>query len=103
LLDTATSATFKPHVGDRFKVSPQEGEPFEAVLSSCEETTYGSPGERAETAQRVPFSLVFVGPAEHAVNQQICAFSHPELGAFDLFIVPLGPGEEGMRYEAVIS
>ncbi len=35
--------------------------------------------------------------------QQTCAFSHPQLGAFDLFIVPLGPDDEGMRYEAVIS
>ncbi len=49
------------------------------------------------------FSLVFVGPAERAVMQQTCAFSHPQLGAFDLFIVPLGPDDEGMRYEAVIS
>ena len=103
MLDTATSATFKPHVGDRFEVTPQEGEPFEVVLSSCEETTYGSPGERAETAQRVPFSLVFVGPAEHAVNQQICAFSHPELGAFDLFIVPVARVEAGVSYEAVFN
>lgn len=97
MLDTATSATFQPHVGDRFEVTPQEGEPFEAVLSGCEETPYGSPSER------VPFSLVFVGPAERSVNQQICAFRHAQLGDFELFIVPLGPVEQGTRYEAVIS
>jgi len=90
-------------VGDRFEVTPQEGEPFEAILSSCLETTYGSPGERRDSARRVPFSLVFVGPAERAVQQQTCQFLHPQLGAFPLFVVPLGPGEEGMRYEAVIS
>jgi uncharacterized protein DUF6916 len=103
VLDTATSATFKPHVGDRFEVTPQEGEPFEAVLSRCEETTYGSPGDWRETGQRVPFSLLFHGPADGAVAQQICGFRHAELGQFDLFIVPLGPDEQGMRYEAVIS
>jgi hypothetical protein len=27
-------------VGDRFEVTPRQGEPFEAVLSSCEETIY---------------------------------------------------------------
>ena len=90
-------------MGDRFRVVPQEGEPFEVVLSSCEETTYGSPDEWRETARRVPFSLVFVGPADRGVSQQTCAFSHGELGAFDLFVVPLGPTDEGMRYEAVIS
>jgi hypothetical protein len=103
LLDTATSATFEPYVGDQFEVTPQEGEPFEVVLSSCSETTAGSPGEWREAAQRVPFSLVFVGPAEGPIAQQTCAFRHPQLGAFDLFIVPLGPDDHGMRYEAVIS
>jgi hypothetical protein len=103
LLDTATSATFQPHVGERFDVTPTEGEPFEALLSSCEETRYRSPAELGSAAQRVPFSLIFHGPAERAVSQQICAFRHPQLGAFELFIVPLGPDEQGMRYEAVIS
>ncbi len=90
-------------MGDRFEVTPQQGEPFEAVLSSCEETTYGSRGDWASTTQRVPFSLEFRGPAEAAVDQQTCGFRHPQLGEFDLFIVPLGPDAEGMRYEAVIS
>jgi hypothetical protein len=103
LLDTATSATFRPHVGERFDVTPRQGEPFEAVLSSCEETSYGSPEEWRRAAQRVPFSLVFHGPADRPVSQQICAFRHPRLGAFELFIVPLGPDDRGMRYEAVIS
>ena len=103
MLDTATSATFKPHVGDRFEVTPQEGEPFEAVLSSCEETPYGSSDEWRETTLRVPFSLIFVSPAEHSVNQQTCAFRHEQLGDFELFVVPLGPNEQGMRYQAVIS
>jgi len=103
LLDTATSATFQPHVGDHFEVTPQQGEPFEAVLSSWEETTYGSPGEWRQATQRVPFSLVFRGPADGAVSQQTCGFRHAQLGQFDLFIVPLGPDEQGMRYEAVVS
>jgi uncharacterized protein DUF6916 len=90
-------------VGDRFEVTPQEGEPFEAVLSSCEETTYGSPAEWRETTRRVPFSLLFHGPAERAVVQQTCKLRHAQLGEFELFIVPLGPDGQGMRYEAVIS
>jgi hypothetical protein len=103
LLDTATSATFQPHVGERFDVTPNEGEPFEALLSSCEETSYGSPAERGNAARRVPFSLIFHGSAERPVRQQTCAFRHPRLGAFELFVVPLGPDDQGMRYEAVIS
>ena len=90
-------------MGEPFEVTPQQGEPFEAVLSSCEETAYGSRGDWASTTQRVPFSLVFRGPPDAVVGQQTCGFGHPQLGQFDLFIVPLGPDAEGMRYEAVIS
>ena len=90
-------------MGDHFEVTPQQGDPFEAVLSSCEETTYGSPGDWRQTTRRVPLSPLVHGPAEGAVGQQTCGFRHAQLGAFDLFIVPPGPDERGMRYEAVIS
>jgi hypothetical protein len=90
-------------VGDRFEVTPQQGEPFDAVLSSCEESPYRSPADGQETTRRVPFSLVFHGPAEPIVAQQTCGFRHAGLGEFDLFVVPLGVDEQGVRYEAVIS
>jgi hypothetical protein len=37
------------------------------------------------------------------IRQQACRVSHAERGEFDLFIVPLGPDERGMRYEAVFT
>jgi hypothetical protein len=37
------------------------------------------------------------------VRQQVCVLSHDELGRFELFLVPLGPDQGGMRFEAVIS
>jgi hypothetical protein len=103
VLGEATSETFAPYVGDRFEATPREGEPFDAVLSSCEETPYGAPDEWRETVRRVPFSLLFHADPDPGVPQQICAMRHPELGSFELFLVPLGPDERGMRYEAVIS
>jgi hypothetical protein len=103
LIDRATSETFAPHLGEPFSVRPQEGEPFEVVLTSCTETPYGSPEAWQGELRRVPFSLIFHGPAEWAVDQQTCSFAHPALGDFALFVVPLGPDEQGMRYEAVIS
>ena len=52
---------------------------------------------------RDPFSLEFTDPEPHHVPQQTVAVEHEDLGAFDLFVVPLGPGENGMRYEAVFT
>jgi hypothetical protein len=52
---------------------------------------------------RLPFSIVFLGPLEPVLPQRIYRFEHEALGTFELFIVPIGPDESGMRYEAVFS
>ena len=98
------SATFAPHVGDAFELQPPEGPPFEVVLTSCEETPYGSAEEWSDAIERVPFSLLFhAAGAEQSGPQGIYSVRHPDVGELELFIVPLGPDEQGMRYEAVIS
>ena len=52
---------------------------------------------------RDPFSLEFTDTEHDHVPQQIVAVEHPELGSFDLFVVPLGPSDQGMRYEAIFT
>ncbi len=98
------SDTFAGHVGEKFEVLPQGGQPFETVLSSCDETRYGDHAYWRETINRVPFSMIFVAPGGELVPQGICGLRHAELGDFELFLVPLGPdGSGGMTYEAVIN
>jgi hypothetical protein len=48
-------------------------------------------------------SIVFRGPREPVLPQRIYAFEHAGLGAFEIFIVPIGPDDAGMRYEAVFN
>ena len=103
MLDRLTSATFFPLTGDVFRAAPSAGNPLDLVLSQCEETTYGSPDQRGPSHGRVPFSLLFHSTDGRHVEQQIFTLSHPDLGEFPLFLVPLGPDGSGMRYEAVIS
>jgi hypothetical protein len=98
------SDTFGPHVEETFEVAPREGDTFEVVLSSCDETPFGSREEWIASLERVPFSLLFHAADRDRFHPQgIFALSHSELGEFELFLVPLGPDERGMRYEAVIS
>lgn len=52
---------------------------------------------------RAPFSVVFSGPSEPVLPQGIHTVEHEQLGTLELFLVPIGPGEEGMRYEAVFG
>lgn len=94
--------TFKPLEGDAFHVTPtHEGQAFDVVLAAVEPTPYGDPS--AYNGRRMPFSLLFHAEDETFVPQQICTMAHAEAGEVPLFIVPLGPKDGVMRYEAVIA
>jgi hypothetical protein len=100
VIATATCETFAPHVGERFAAMTPSGMSFELVLTSAEASRHGAP----DGARRAPFSLLFHAEGEErALPQQTFALRHARLGAFELFLVPLGPDERGMRYEAVIG
>ncbi len=53
--------------------------------------------------RRAPFSLVFRGPGEPALAQRLYALDNETLGRLEIFLVPIGPVDEGMRYEAVFN
>ena len=52
---------------------------------------------------RAPFSLEFTDPDPNHVPQQTVEFEDPEKGTYPLFVVPLGPSDDGMRYEAIFT
>lgn len=103
MLERATSETFTPLIGDRFRVTPGSGDPVDLVLDECTDTRYGSPDERGGAGGRTPFSLLFHAPDGRLFEQQTCTVEHATLGEFPLFLVPIGPGGGGMRYEAVFA
>ncbi len=49
------------------------------------------------------FSLLFLGPADRLLPQRIYTFECEPLGRFDLFIVPIGRDQNGVRYEAAFN
>lgn len=49
------------------------------------------------------FSLQFDGPAEAPLAQRTYRFTHPQLGWFDLFIVPVGAERDSRQYEAIFN
>jgi hypothetical protein len=49
------------------------------------------------------FSLLFLGPVDRLLPQRSYAFECEALGKFDLFIVPIGRDQSGVRYEAVFN
>jgi hypothetical protein len=98
------SSAFTPHVGDRFAIQPQEGDAFEAILASCDETTYGDRDQWLASIDRVPFSLIFHAPGGELHPQGTFTVRHPQLGELAIFLVPLGAQQDGaIAYEAVFS
>jgi hypothetical protein len=97
MLDKLTIDDFKDRVGEAFTATAGEGRALTLTLTSVDGL------EPRPDAERTPFSLKFRDEAPDHVPQQTVALQHPEMGGFDLFVVPLGPGPDGMRYEAIFT
>jgi len=54
-------------------------------------------------AQVEQFSVLFTGPASPWLQQGMYTLLHPEMRELDLFLVPLGPRDGRMIYEAVFA
>jgi hypothetical protein len=109
MLDTFTTETFAGRVGESFRILRDGQPPVDAALAEVtvlgESVTgasvRGDGGGRAQA-----FSLVFLAPHGAAVlPQQIYRVEHDAIGAFELFLVPIGPdpATRAMRYEAVFT
>lgn len=49
------------------------------------------------------FSLVFHGSRDILLRQGMYQLQHNQLGAFELFLVPVGQDHDGVYYEAVFN
>jgi hypothetical protein len=102
-LDTLTIESFSPHLGETFHVFVGEPSPFKLQLIDAAELggTMAAAAERRQ--QRAPFSLIFRGPKEPALRQMTHTLDHPTMGEMSIFLVPIGPDEEGMQYQAIFA
>ncbi len=91
MLEKLTSGHFSPYLNQKFLLQSDTGETIETALVEVSDLT-----SRA-------FSIVFQGPREPVVAQGTYEVSHQEMGPLSLFLVPIGPNENGMRYEAVFA
>jgi hypothetical protein len=96
MLERLTADDFRPHLGDRFLLHADDATTFDLELVHVTEAARAGTG-------RTPFSIAFRGPLESVLPQRIYRLEHVALGALEIFIVPIGPDEAGMRYEAVFT
>ncbi len=102
MLETFTVEKFSPHVGDTFRVVFNDTS-LEVTLDAV--TPYGSESakEWSKASGRVPFSMIFLGPLDRVIQQGIYRFEHDEMEPFEIFLVPIGPNPQGMRYEVIFT
>ena len=94
MLAGLTLAHYLPCIGQVFELRVP-GAP--ATLNLASATALAGSGG----VGRQGFSLVFTGSA--ALDQNVYTTWHPLLGEQALFMVPIAPDEQGLRYEAIFN
>ncbi len=100
--DKLTLVTFSALLRTCFRV---EISPTQVVELELVQTTPG--GTYAKGGAMLPhyesFSLLFHGAQSQPIQQGTYAFEHPQLGKFDLFIVPIAAEDGMLHYQAVFN
>jgi hypothetical protein len=98
-LDEISFARWTELVETLFVLRPGSAKPVELMLVSAVRGSDIS----THKGKTENFSLIFRGPDNRPLPQQMYVFEHSQLGRFDLFIVPTGRNAEGREYEAIFN
>ncbi len=97
MLETLTKDSWSAYLGGSFELTAGERDAMALILAEVAGLGSGGAGRRD------PYSLTFRGPPTPILPQRIYRIRHPRMGELDLFLVPIGPDAEGMRYEAIFT
>lgn len=98
-LATITMEDFEPCLNQNFEVKSEPTDGFELELIQVKPL-----GEaRPKKGYHQPFSLLFRGPMEPMLEQQLVELKNVTLGELALFLVPIGPDDDGMLYDATFN
>ena len=98
-LRTVTHSQFEACRDATFQLRTSEGAVVDLKLTSVDVRDQAP----SEDGGRQGFSLVFEGPVEPLLPQQVYQVANAEIGELDIFLVPIGQDAESTRYEAIFS
>jgi hypothetical protein len=87
---------FELFIGQRM-LARIDAETFELEVGAVAPIANPSP------RQHPPFALTMLDRSRRPVRQGIYRLTHPSLGEIDIFLVPIGPKDGAMRFEAVFN
>jgi hypothetical protein len=97
MLEQFTYSTFQKHINEAFRLYLSPEQSIDLKLVTATDTSAKQP-TGCES-----FSIVFLGSQQPLLPQDTYLLQHPELGEFQLFIVPIRQDKNGSYYEAVFS
>lgn len=100
MLELLTLDFFRPLVGASFRILAVEGATL--VLSEAEPVRLRS-GPAPSHVGREPFDLIFLGPLSPLLPQMIYRMETDGVETLEIFIVPIGPRNGQMQYQAIFS
>ena len=100
--ETLTLSAFSDCLGSIFRLPLNDTKVFDLELFEAVGLKHGAPPS-VTPRERGSFSLLFRGPMSPSLPQKIYVLDHETLGKVELFLVPIGPDQAGMRYEAVFN
>lgn len=102
MLDRLTIDDFAPALGQPFVIDGGRLGPIELKLAKA--STHDPQAPPVDDAgTRSPFTLLFRGPPDPVLAQQICRLENATVGQLEIFIVPVGRDADGTDYEAVFA
>ena len=90
-----THEEFTRNANTKFQVQTDDTGPVELELIEISELKMYPRQEE--------FTLTFRGPLNMFLDQGVQPFTHDQMGAFELFIVPIKQDADGFYYEAVFN
>lgn len=95
MLENLSSKSFADNLHSVFRIVLPEGPSLNLELVEV--------AEQRSAPHLEQFSVIFRGPLTPLCPQRIYKLEHEKLGAMELFLVPIGPGEEGMLYQSCFN
>jgi hypothetical protein len=102
MLDTLTVDDFRPAVGQIFTIDGADAGTIELELTEASTLTAEAPATDA-AGRRSPFHLLFRGPGDPVLAQQICRLENDHVGPLEIFIVPVARTADGADYQAIFT
>lgn len=94
-----TISDFQPLVGQSFDVPRYDNGEVHTTLTLRKVDSIGN----AHPHRSEPFSLVFDGPSESALDQGTFILRHSGLGDHDIFLVPVSEANGTRQYQAIFN